>query len=409
MRRTYLILLALIPAIGLAQTNGRPDDLSIADFQFGPQNRWAFSHIREVLTTANIPNDPAQKLALPRSDDYNAELTVEFQGRRQSIAEIAQQQYIDGILIIKGGKVLHEAYFGELRPELPHLMMSQSKSVIGMLAGVFEAKGLIDLDKTVGSYVPALVDSGWGPDSLRLLLDMKDGAAYTEEYEDFSSTVRLQDCALGWGTGEHCPENGPRGGYEFFANVGRNEENLGRFVYKSGSTDVMGWVLEEVGGAPLAELISTHIWKPMGAEFDAFITVDDAGFALGDGGMNSTLRDMGRFGLLMLNHGNAMGKEVVPAAYVEDILHQPGDPDWPYAVEGSPDKPFYRSFWWGSGNDEGDVSASGIHGQYLSVAPEADMTIAIFSTWPRASGGQAGLGWPHIMTLASSLVKELRD
>ena len=136
--RRALLLLTLLPAMALTESSGRPDDLSIANFQFGPQNRWAFSHIREVLTTANIPNDPTQKLALPRSDDYNAELSVEFQGQRQSIAEIAKQQYIDGILIIKGGKVLHEAYFGELRPELPHLMMSQSKSVVGMLAGVLE-------------------------------------------------------------------------------------------------------------------------------------------------------------------------------------------------------------------------------------------------------------------------------
>ena len=123
--RLALLLLALLPAVALAESGGRPDGVSIASFQFGPHNRWAFSHIREVLATANIAHDPTRTLALPRSDEYNAELTVEFQGRRQSIAEIAKRQYIDGILIIKGGKVLHEAYFGELRPELPHLMMSQ--------------------------------------------------------------------------------------------------------------------------------------------------------------------------------------------------------------------------------------------------------------------------------------------
>jgi len=408
MRLTFL-LLALLPLAANAESGGRPDDVSIANFQFGPHNRWSFSHIREVLTTANIPHDPAQTLALPRSDEYNAELTVEFQGQRQSIIDVAKQQYIDGILVIKGGAVLHEAYFGELRPELPHLMMSQSKSVIGVLASVFEANGLIDFERSVGSYVPALAKSGWGPDPVRLLLDMKDGADYTEDYEDFTSTVRLQDCAVGWGSGDYCPENGPRGGYEFFASVGRNEENLGRFIYKSGSTDVMGWVLEEVGGAPLAELIATHIWQPMGAEFDAYITVDNAGFALADGGMNATLRDMGRFGLLMLNRGSALGREVIPASYVEDILHQPGDPEWPYSEEGSSDQPYYRTFWWGSGNGEGDVSASGIHGQYLLVAPEADMVIAIFSTWPRADGGQPGLGWTPTETLADRLVEELRD
>ena len=68
-----------------------------------------------------------------------------------------------------------------------------------------------------------------------------------------------------------------------------DEAKLGKFSYRSGSTDVIGWVLEEATGQPLAELISQHVWKPMGAEFDAFITVDASGFALADHGMNSTL------------------------------------------------------------------------------------------------------------------------
>ena len=92
--RPACLLLALLPAVVWAESGGRPDGVSIANFQFGPHNRWAFSHIREVLTTANIAHDPTRTLALPRSDEYNAELTVEFQGRRQSIAEIAKQQYV---------------------------------------------------------------------------------------------------------------------------------------------------------------------------------------------------------------------------------------------------------------------------------------------------------------------------
>lgn len=405
----YRYLLTIIALCSAAVANGaeRPDDVGVENFQFGPQNRWAFSHIREVLTTATIPNDRDRLMALPASDDYAGAFSIDFQGETQAIADIAKHQYIDGLLVLRKGEVLHESYYGALTEDHQHLMMSQSKSVVALLASVLEARGLIDFDKTVADYVPELAKSGWGPDSLRTLLDMRDGADYTEDYEDFGSTVRLQDCAVGWGRGEYCPEDGPRGGYEFYPTVGRNEDNLGRFVYKSGTTDALGWVLEVAGGARLADLIAEHIWQPMGAEFDAYITVDEAGFALADGGMNAALRDMGRLGQLMLNRGEALGKQIVPAAFIEDIYSQPGDPAWPYPDD-TDYAPYYRSQWWGHGNGEGDVSAAGIHGQYLHVAPEADMVVAVFSTWPRADGGETH-GWGPIGELTEAIIAHWRD
>jgi len=287
-------------------------------------------------------------------------------------------------------------------------MMSVTKSVLGLLAGKLAADGLIGLSLPVADCVPALASSGWGPDSLRTLLDMRDGADYTEDYEDMSSTVRLQDCAVGWTDADYCPDDGPRGGYAFYPTVGRNEDNLGKFIYKSGSTDVMGWVLEEATGEPLAQLISRYIWQAMGAEFDANITVDESGFVLGDGGMNATLRDMGRLGLLVLADGKAFGDEIVPAAFIEDIHQQPGDPEWPYGSDQDELSPYYRSFWWGRGNEGRDIMGLGVHGQYLHVAPEAGVVIAIFSSWPRADGDGETVGWDPSYELGAALVERFR-
>jgi hypothetical protein len=206
---------------------------------------------------------------------------------------------------------------------------------------------------------------------------------------------------------DYCPKNGPRGGYEFFPTIGRNEAKIDKFSYRSGSTDVIGWVLEEATGQPLAELISMHIWKPMGAEFDAFITVDESGFVLADHGMKSTLRDLGRAGLLVLNKGVAFGQQVVPADFIEDMHAQPGDPTWPYASTDDLE-PYYRSFWWGKGNDGRELSGSGIHGQTLVVAPEAGIVIALYSTWPRADGDNTTQYWGHNEDFMDALVAHFR-
>ncbi len=394
-------------SFSIAEESGRPQDLSLESFQFGPVNRWTFSHMREVIPTVNIPRDTDRFLPLGKSDDLVADFSVAFQGREQSIDKIAAHQYIDGLLIIKDGEIFFEKYYGYLTEDRPHLMNSVSKSVVGLVAGKLAAQGVIDLDKPVSHYVSALADSGYGPDSLQTVLDMRDGSDYTEDYPDFTTTFRIQDCAIGWTDADYCPEDGPVGLYEFLPTIGRDESRLGKFGYRSGSTDVIGWVLEAATGQPLAELISEHVWKPMGAEFDANITVDEGGFVLADHGMSATLRDLGRFGLLLLNNGKALGNDVIPAAFIEDILSQQGDSNWPYpATDGY--EPYYRSFWWGEGNPGGDVSGYGIHGQFVRVAPEASLVIAMYSTWPRADGDGETHGWGPSAELMDAMIAKFR-
>ena len=407
--KTVIVLAILItgvigPSISNAEESGRPTNSTLESFQFGPVNRWTFSHMREMIPTANIPRDANRFLMLNNSDDLVADFSVEFQGRTQSIDEIAAHQFIDGLLIIKDGEIVVENYYGHLTQDRPHLMNSVSKSIVGLVAGKLAAQGIVDLDKPVSHYVPALAKSGYAPDSLQTVLDMRDGSDYTEIYSDFTTTFRLQDCAIGWTDADYCPKNGPIGLYEFLPTVGRDKSKLGTFSYRSGSTNVIGWVLEAATKQSLAELISEHIWQPMGAEFDANITVDEGGLVLADHGISATLRDLGRIGLLVLNDGKAFGNKT---AFIQDILRQQGDPNWPYPAPNGY-TPYYRSFWWGEGNPGGDISGYGIHGQFVRVVPEAGLVITMYSTWPRADGNGETHGWGPSAELMVAMIAKFR-
>ena len=407
--KTVIVLAILItgvigPSISNAEESGRPTNSTLESFQFGPVNRWTFSHMREMIPTANIPRDANRFLMLNNSDDLVADFSVEFQGRTQSIDEIAAHQFIDGLLIIKDGEIVVENYYGHLTQDRPHLMNSVSKSIVGLVAGKLAAQGIVDLDKPVSHYVPALAKSGYAPDSLQTVLDMRDGSDYTETYSDFTTTFRLQDCAIGWTDADYCPKNGPIGLYEFLPTVGRDKSKLGTFSYRSGSTNVIGWVLEAATKQSLAELISEHIWQPMGAEFDANITVDEGGLVLADHGISATLRDLGRIGLLVLNDGKAFGNKT---AFIQDILRQQGDPNWPYPAPNGY-MPYYRSFWWGEGNPGGDISGYGIHGQFVRVVPEAGLVITMYSTWPRADGNGETHGWGPSAELMVAMIAKFR-
>jgi len=403
----YIILITLLsPYLVFADQSTRPKDVNLSNFQFGPFNRWSFSHLREVLPTVNIEHSVEQTLKLKKTKKYTENFDLDYDGQTQSINEIAEKRYIDGIIILKNDEILFERYYGDLTEDKPHLMNSISKSVVGLLAGKLEQDGLIDFDKPVSYYVPELSKSGWGPDSLRLVLDMKDGSDYSEDYPDFTTTFRIQDCAIGWTDADYCPEKIENGLYNFLPTIGRKESNIGTFKYRSGSTDVIGWVLEKASGKPLANLISEYIWKPMGAEFDAYITVDESGFVLADHGMNSTLRDLSRIGLLVLNEGKAFDQQIIPAEFIKD-MHGHEDPNWPYdASDGT--SPYYRAFWWGKGNEERDLNGYGIHGQLLRVAPQAEMVVAIYSTWPRADGDINNQYWDKSDELIDALIEKFR-
>ena len=59
----YIILIALLsPSIVFADQSARPKDVNLSNFQFGPFNRWSFSHLREVLPTVNIERSVEQTL-----------------------------------------------------------------------------------------------------------------------------------------------------------------------------------------------------------------------------------------------------------------------------------------------------------------------------------------------------------
>ena len=72
------------------------------------------------------------------------------------------------------------------------------------------------------------------------------------------------------------------------------------FAYKTVNTDVLGWVIAGATGRNVAQLLSEKIWSRLGAEQDACFTVDSIGTPFAGGGLNTGLRDLARFGEMLI-------------------------------------------------------------------------------------------------------------
>jgi CubicO group peptidase (beta-lactamase class C family) len=362
--------------------------VTLANWQDPPFNRWAFQHIRELIPTARISRANAAE-PLPRAERDILGFQFRYGERELTVAEMLEETYTDGFLVLHQGTVVAEHYFNGMAPDVPHLLMSVSKSVTSAIAGVLAGRGLLRVSDAVEEIVPELGGTSFAGAAVQDLLDMRAGTRFDENYDNLDADVRTYERVYLWR-----PDNGdprPADALGYFATLRNDGPHGGPFRYRSILTDVLAWVIEKAGGARLHQLIARELWQPMGAEFDAEITVDAHGNPMADGGICASLRDLARFGQLYLRNGMVGDRSVVPAAWIEDTIR--GAPDgaeaFAAAERGTAPGAHYRNCWWVWRPDVPFYQASGINGQAVYVHVPSQTVVAKFSTWPTALSAAA--------------------
>jgi CubicO group peptidase (beta-lactamase class C family) len=365
---------------------GPQAQVTLANWQDPPFNRWAFQHVRELIPTARIPRGDGPGWRLAAAERDVAGLSFRSETGELSIAELLAETCTDGFLVLHRGRIATEQYFNGLAPDVPHLLMSVSKSVTAAVAGVLGGRGLLDVSANVTGIVPELRGTSFDGATVQHLLDMRAGTRFDEDYDNPEADVRSYERVYLWR-----PDDGqarPEDALDYFASLQNDGPHGGPFRYRSILTDVLAWVLERAAGVRLHELIATRLWQPMGAEADAEITVDSRGNPMADGGICATLRDVARFGQLFLQRGRARGEQIVPASWIDDIIR--GAPDGPAAFragdnpEGYPPGAHYRNCWWVRDPGLPFYHASGINGQHVFVHVPSQTVVVKLSTWPSA-------------------------
>ncbi|MGI9009191.1 MAG: serine hydrolase domain-containing protein [Streptosporangiaceae bacterium] len=358
----------------------------MANWQDGPYNRWAFQHVRELIPSARIAARPGQARRWAAGPRQLGDVVFRYEGREQTIAGWLDASWTDGFLVLHRGRLVTEQYLNGLEPDTPHLLMSVSKSVTAAVAGVLAGQGRLDPAAEVTAVLPELAGTSFAGATVQQLLDMRTGTRFNEDYADLQADVRAYERVYLWR-----PPAGPPVAADATAYIGTlvsDGPHGGPFRYRSILTDVLAWVIERAAGERLHTLISRELWQPMGAEFDAEITLDASGNPMADGGISATLRDIARFGQLYLQRGRIGRRQVVPAWWIDDTVRGAADGAAAFAEgderAGYPEGAHYRNCWWIRDPAIPFFHASGINGQNVFVHVPSQTVVAKLSTWPVA-------------------------
>ena len=267
----------------------RDNLVTLANWRTRPSSDWSFHNVRRLLPTANIA---ASKHPAPLESSLVELGDVAFEGTkgRTTLREALRTTNTKGFLVLRRGRIAAEWYAGGMDATTPHIVFSVSKSICGALGGILADRGFLNPNRPVTDYVPEVSSSVYGGCSVRHLLDMSVGIAFTEDYVDPDGDVARYRRAVGWDVIK--PGQSTMALREYLATQKPDGKTHGHaFHYVSTNTDLLGWVYERAAGRALSDLLGEYLWTPLGAETDAYVTLDPEGAMRAAGGICAAPRD----------------------------------------------------------------------------------------------------------------------
>lgn len=223
------------------------------------------------------------------------------------------------LIVYHDGAIQVERYFPGFGRDTRTSTQSMHKSVLALVVGMAIRDGFIAaVDDPAARYLPEWANDGRSAITIRHMLQQQSGT-------DFP-TVGFN----------------PVGGFFQFT-LGDNirpitlnqplaEAPGTRFDYNTINPQALGIIIERATGRRYAEYLSEALWKHLGAP-DAFVSLDSTenGMARTFCCLNATARSWLHVGLLHLNAGRFNGVQVVPEAWMRDVVTpSPRNPNYGY-------------------------------------------------------------------------------
>jgi len=280
-------------------------------------------------------------------------------------------------VLIKNDSVYLEKYYDNYGPDSKSNSFSVAKSFVSALLGKAIMDGYIQsLDQKVIDFIPEIK----GP------------------YADLVTVGDLASMASGqrWDEAYYSPLSVTTAAY-FVEDLGKliltqpiDEVPGIEFIYKSGTTQLLGMVISKATGKNLTDYLYETLWNPMGAEHESFWQVDSAkkGLEKAYCCIASNAKDFARLAKLYKDHGKWNGKVLLDSTFVTKSI-QPRFPE----------SPEYGYSWWLKEYKGHKVFMMRGHlGQYVITFPEENLILVRLGHTKGPKGSKEDPFTPDIYT-----------
>lgn len=286
---------------------------------------------------------------------------------------------IHSLMILRHGKVIAEGWWNPYRPDLKHTMYSVSKTFTATAIGFAVNEKRISVNDKVTSFFPTQL-----PDTVSTNL------ADLTIKDVLSMTVGQAPDPTGLAV------TGSRPWSTTFLSLPIKDDPGTKFLYNSLGSYMLSAIIQKVTGQKVIDYLRPRLFTPLGIQGMDW-EVDPEGINSGGWGLRVKTEDMAKFGQLYLNNGKWNGKQLLPAAWIEEATTMKIDqnPDMPQAKKDSSDwnQGYCYQIWRCRHNG---YRADGAFGQYIIVMPELDAVIAITSETPNMQD-EINLVWEHLL------------
>ena len=308
---------------------------------------------------------PADTITYFPDDEWTA-TTPEEQGMDSTIlAEMMQfiedsGAPIHGLVVTRNGYIMEEEYWSYYTETSTHHIFSCTKSFTSTLIGIAIKEGFIDnVSQKVLDFFPDMtienMDSRKGNMTIEHVLTMTTGLDWNEHNTTYDNPDNMYNQMFG--------SPNP---IQFFLNLPIVYDPGTHWVYTTGASHLLSAIVQEATNMTTREFADLYLFDPLNMTVGGW-NVDTQGINNGGTQLYVTPRTMAKLGLLYLNNGTWNGTEILTEEYVTQASS--------FQVTIYTNLAYGYQWWIDTANDV--FSARGSEGQYIFVAPEFNIVVAI--------------------------------
>ena len=318
-----------------------------------------------------------QFASLPRSTPEAEGISSE--GIINFIDAVSKSKHeLHSFMVLRHGKVVAESWWNPYRADLKHTMYSTSKSFTATAIGFAVSEKKLTVEDKVISFFPDDLPIIISPNLAELRV--KDLLSMSVGHEKEPSVIM--------GTSDNWIKE--------FLNTPIKYQPGAKFLYNSPATYMLSAIVQKISGQKVIDYLKPRLFDPLGIEGIDW-EIDPKGINTGGWGLRLKTEDMAKFGQLFLQKGIWKGKQILPAAWVEEAstMKIMQNPTASQAVKDSSDwlQGYCYQMWRCRNNG---FRADGANGQYIIVLPEKDVVIAVTAEAPDMQG-EINLIWKYLL------------